>query len=109
MSKYRNSTTETDAPVTVTDAPPTVDAGSNGTAAKPKETPRSRFIRLHGKRLEAAVKRIGHVANMGNKASYESSDSEREAIITVIQESVDEMKRTLRRTSAAKKSFQLFS
>jgi hypothetical protein len=55
---------------------------------KPAESKADRFRRLANKRVPAAVKRIGHVANLANRNQYEYTDEQRDKILTAIKDAV---------------------
>jgi hypothetical protein len=51
-----------------------------------------RFRRLAMKRVPAAVKRIGHVAYLANRAQYEYTDEQRDKVLAAINDAVVRLK-----------------
>lgn len=60
-------------------------------ATKPVEPKDVKFRRLANHRVNMAVKRIGHVANLANKNSYIFTDEEAATIVRYIQNATDDL------------------
>lgn len=52
---------------------------------KPVESKSVRFIRLAERRTNAALKIMGHIANLGNRNQYEYTEEQANAILTALQ------------------------
>ena len=70
------------------------------------ETPRARFLRLAPPRVQGALNRLRQIGNLGGHG-YESTEADREKIITAIFDGVHEMKRRLEKTGGERSEFQL--
>ena len=70
------------------------------------ETPRARFLRLAPPRVQGALNRLRQIGNLGGHG-YESTEADREKIITAIFDGVHEMKRRLEKQGSEKSEFQL--
>jgi hypothetical protein len=70
------------------------------------ETPRARFLRLAPPRVQGALNRLRQIGNLGGHG-YESTEADREKIITAIFDGVHEMKRRLEKTGSERSEFQL--
>lgn len=70
------------------DKPKTQAAANPSAPAKPKETPRARFVRLANRRVSNAVKRLQHVANLANRHQYEYTPAEAENISVLLTASL---------------------
>lgn len=62
-------------------------------AALPVESKAERFRRLANRRVPAAVKHIGYVANLGNHANYEYTPEQRDKILRALRDAVDTVER----------------
>jgi hypothetical protein len=58
------------------------------------ETPRARFLRLAPPRVQGALNRMRQIGNLSGPG-YESTEADREKIITAMFDAVHEMKRRL--------------
>jgi hypothetical protein len=70
------------------------------------ETPRARFLRLAPPRVQGALNRLRQIGNLSGPG-YESTEADREKILTAIFDGVHEMKRRLEKKGSEKSEFQL--
>lgn len=100
MAKRREQTEElpaeqtADGNVATAEVPPPAEAIQNG---KHKESKEERFARLAPKRVNRAVKYIGHVGNLANRSSYHYTKAQREAVCAAIIQATDALVRRFER------------
>jgi len=69
----------------------------------------SNFVRLAEARTSRAVKQIQLIRNLANRAKYEYSDREYEAIIEALTIEVCELQKTFDKKNKKQRTFTLFS
>lgn len=80
----------------------------NGDDSKPVESKADRFKRLANARVPAAVKRIGHVANLALRAQYEYTPEQSALLLKTLQDAVDHVKRRFAETGKPETVSKLF-
>ena len=70
------------------------------------ETPRARFLRLAPPRVQGALNRLKQIGNLGGP-TYESTEADREKILTALFDALHEAKRRLESKHAEKSEFTL--
>jgi hypothetical protein len=74
---------------------PRSENGQTAVAKTPEERQaerRARFLRLCEKRVEAAIKRLGHVGRLGNRQTYSYTDDEADAIMSALVEALEQVR-----------------
>lgn len=69
------------------------DIRANGNP-KPVESKADKFRRLANKRVPAAIKRLLHVANLGNSAQYESTPEQRQRIDDALSDALQRVRQS---------------
>lgn len=72
-----------------------------------KQERRDRFVRLAPRRVNAAIKTLGYVANMGNRAGYEYTEQEANKITAALKEACEGVIRAFSDIAEAPKAFTL--
>jgi uncharacterized protein (DUF885 family) len=81
--------------------------GAVNQVQKIKESKEGRFRRLAQQRTTAALKRIGYLRSLGNRAQYDFTAEQAEKIVGALQEEVNTVKAALSEKGAAAKTFTL--
>jgi hypothetical protein len=79
-----------------------MDAKVEETKAKKNETARDKFLRLAPARMEAALKKISLIGNLGG-SGYESQPNEVKQMIAALTEAVEEVESKLGNKTIAKR------
>lgn len=90
------------------DSPAPEHSAQNSNGKAPPLTPRERFVKYAERRVAVALKKLAHVKNMGNKASYQYTEEEAAKIITALEEGVAAIRRAFTGTTEKRVAFQLF-
>ena len=75
--------------------------------AKPKESPRERFVRLSQSRTSAVLSSLEKVQALANKNSYEYTDADVVQIMVAISSKVDEVHASLNAGKVSGQKFKL--
>lgn len=76
------------------------------TTATTTETKSAKFLRLANARMPGALKRIGHIANLGGPG-YESTEEQRAKIVKALRDAVDMVETKLNGTKSTTTPFAL--
>ena len=72
----------------------------NTPAGKPEETKAEKFIRLGEYRINKAMDAIGRIENLANKSAYDYTQEQVEAMFSVLESKVAEVKTKFTATKA---------
>lgn len=72
-----------------TDTP--VEQAIASSPARKSESKAERFRRLANRRVPAALKRLGAVANLGNKSQYECTEEQRDKLLQALASAFDDI------------------
>ncbi|WP_251500517.1 hypothetical protein [Otoolea muris] len=72
----------------------------NTPAGKPEETKAEKFIRLGEYRINKAIDAIGRIENLSNRSAYDYTEEQVEAMFSVLESKVAEVKTKFTATKA---------